>query len=86
MKRCYFFTRCTYSIVHHVKETNTFFPSAQGNTDQLLAGPAEPHLVLGVELVAVLLQVLLHLLQLILAQEGGRPRPPDELQKTVPVL
>ena len=67
-------------------QTNTFFPSAQGNTDQLRAGPAEPHLVLGVELVAVLLQVLLHLLQLILAQEGGRPRPPDELQKTVPVL
>ena len=48
-------------------------------TYQLLAGPAQPHLVLGIELVAVLLEVLLDLLQLILAQQGGGPGPPAQL-------
>jgi hypothetical protein len=55
------------------------------NAYQLLAGPAEPHLVLGVELIAVLLEVLLDLLDLVLAQQGGGTRPPDQLNNKLKV-
>ena len=50
---------------------------------QLLAGPAEAHLVLGVELIAVLLEVLLDLLDLVLAEQGGGTRPPAQLKAHV---
>merc|ERR1719483_1455805 len=46
---------------------------------QLLTGSALPHLVLGVELVAVLLQVLLDLLTLFFAQQRLWPWSPNQL-------
>merc|ERR1719239_614549 len=50
---------------------------------ELLAGLALSHLVLGVELVAVLLQVLLDLLHLVLGQQAWRTRTPRQLTELV---
>ena len=50
-------------------------------TYQFLAGLALAHFVLGVELVAVLLEVLLDVLDLVLGQQGGRPGTPGQLEK-----
>ena len=50
---------------------------------QLLAGLVLPHLVLGVELVAVPLQVLLDVLQHVLGQQRRGSGPPGQLAELV---
>jgi hypothetical protein len=62
------------SLILRLQKYSPF--TEQTRTYQLLVGAEDKHPVLGHELVAVLLQVLLDLLQLILAEESGRAGPP----------
>ena len=72
--------RIIRSDIRHPAKKNRSGPSLNP-TYQFLAGLALAHFVLGVELVAVLLEVLLDVLDLVLGQQGGRPGTPGQLEK-----